>query len=196
MNKIAAIITAAGLSRRFGSDKLFSVLNGVPVISYIIKSVENSAFSQRILVTNNSSKFEQLEHDNIQIIENNNYLSGMSSSIVCGIKALNEDMEAAMIIPADMPLLSNKILNYIIEEHIKSVLGISGIYSNGKIMSPVLFNSKYFQELLKLQGDRGAKNIVESHINDFNPVSIESNYLMDIDTADDMAKLAELINGK
>ena len=127
---------------------------------------------------------------------NEDFEDGMSTSIVHGIENVSPDIEAAMIIPGDMPLLDNSILNGLIEHFKSSGKGISGFEYNGTIISPVIFTRKYFSELKGLSGDKGAKSIIMKHHDDFSPMIISGDLLIDIDTMDDALKFKNLIEHK
>ena len=82
-------------------------------------------------------------------------------------------------------------------EHFKSSgKGISGFEYNGTIISPVIFTRKYFSELKGLSGDKGAKSIIMKHHDDFSPMIISGDLLIDIDTMDDALKFKNLIEHK
>ncbi|MEM0140056.1 MAG: nucleotidyltransferase family protein [Ferroplasma sp.] len=189
MVKIAAIIVASGISRRFGSDKLMYNLNGKHMINYILQSVSEAKFNQRLLIVNNREKFSNLAGKCVQIFENENYINGMSSSIITGIHELNSDIEGAMVIPADMPFIDYKILNYMMDIFADCNCGIVGIMQGDIIMSPMIFRRKYFKDLLELRGDHGGKKIVEKNIDDFIGINIDKKFLLDIDTIQDLNKI-------
>jgi len=193
---ISGIITASGLSKRFGSDKLFYKINGKYIISYIIENVNNSNLNEKIIVINNYNKYKNIIPENFKIIINNDYLNGMSSSIINGIKNISIYSNAAMIIPGDMPLINNNIINELIEYFNKNSYGIIGLSDNNIIKSPVIFSRKYFNELLKLSGDYGGKIVIEKHLNDFSGIKIDENLLKDVDYIDDIKFIEEMFNKK
>ncbi len=193
---ISGIITASGLSKRFGSDKLFYKINGKYIISYVIENVNNSNLNEKVIVINNYNKYKNIIPENFKIIINNDYLNGMSSSIINGIKNISINSEAAMIIPGDMPLVNNNIINKLIEYFNKNNYGIAGLLDNNIIKSPVIFSRKYFNELLKLSGDRGGKIVIEKHLNDFSGIKIDGYLLKDVDYINDAKLIEEMFNKK
>jgi len=193
---ISGIITASGLSKRFGSDKLFYKINGKYIISYVIENVNNSNLNEKIIVINNYNKYKSIIPENFKIIINNDYLNGMSSSIINGIKNISINSEAAMIIPGDMPLINKNIINKLIEYFNKNNYGIAGLLDNDIIKSPVIFSRKYFNELLKLSGDHGGKIVIEKHLNDFSGIKIDENLLKDVDYINDAKLIEEMFNKK
>ena len=196
MDKIAAIVLASGKAMRFKSNKLLYEVNSKALIHYAIDNVSRSNFQQRIIVLRNNEISDYSKQSGYQVVWNEDFEDGMSTSIVHGIENVSPEIEAAMIIPGDMPLLDNSILNGLIEHFKSSGKGISGFEYNGTIISPVIFSRKYFEEILKLKGDKGAKSIVLRHNNDFSGMEIRSNILTDIDTRDDTIEFRKFLNHK
>ncbi|MCL4312373.1 MAG: nucleotidyltransferase family protein [Candidatus Thermoplasmatota archaeon] len=196
MVNVSAIILASGKSIRFNSNKLLYKVNLKPIISYIIDNVSNSNFQERIIVLRNKEIEKYSIDKGFKTVWNKDFEKGMSTSIVHGIENISPNSDAAMIIPGDMPLLDPSALNSLIEYYKSSGKGISGFINNGTIISPVIFSRQYFEEILELKGDKGAKSIVLIHDNDFSGMEISSNILIDIDTRDDVIQFRKFLNHK
>ncbi len=196
MVNVSAIILASGKSIRFNSNKLLYKVNLKPIISYIIDNVSNSNFQERIIVLRNKEIEKYSIDKGFKTVWNKDFEKGMSTSIVHGIENISPNSDAAMIIPGDMPLLDPSALNGLIEYYKSSGKGISGFINNGTIISPVIFSRQYFEEILELKGDKGAKSIVLRHSNDFSGMEIRSNILIDIDTMDDAIQFRKFLNHK
>ncbi|MGE9809967.1 nucleotidyltransferase family protein [Ferroplasma acidiphilum] len=196
MDKIAAIVLASGKAMRFKSNKLLYEVNSKPIIYYAIDNVARSNFQQRIIVLRSPEISDYSERFGYKVVWNKDYENGMSSSIIHGIENVSPDIEAAMIIPGDMPLLDSNTFNGLIEHFKSSGKGISGFEYNGTIISPVIFARKYFSELKELSGDKGAKSIIVKHYGDFSHMIISGDLLIDIDTMDDALKFKNLIKHK
>ena len=194
MIKISAIITASGKSARFGSDKLMYKVDSKPIIYFIINSVINTKFYERLIVLRNNELKEYAESSGLKAVWNNNYENGMSASIVLGIKNLSNNSDAAMIIPGDIPLMTSDYLSSLINNFNNSRKGIGGFLLNGVPSSPVIFSRKYFNELLQLKGDRGGKPVIMNHLDDFTAMEAPDNSLMDIDTISDAEQFKNIID--
>jgi molybdenum cofactor cytidylyltransferase len=194
--KISGIIIASGKSSRFHSNKLLYAINGKPLISYVLENVYNASFYERIIVLRNKEIEKISKAKGYKIAWNRDYEKGMSSSIICGIKNVSEACDSAMVMPGDMPLLKPEYINALIKNYEMSGTGISGFIDNETIISPVIFSRKYFKEILTLKGDKGAKSIVMNNYEDFSPMKISSEALMDIDTPEDAAKFEKLLKNK
>ena len=194
MIKISAIITASGKGERFGSDKLMYKVNSKPIIYYVMDSVINTIFYERLIVLRNDALKQCADASGFKAIWNNNYENGMSASIILGINNVSDNSDAAMIIPGDIPLMTSDYLKSLIDHFNNSGKGICGFLLNGMPASPVIFSRKYFNELLQLDGDRGGKPVIMNHMDDFNGIKAPDNSLMDIDTINDAEQFKEIIN--
>ena len=106
MLRISAIITASGMAKRFGSDKLMYMVNSKPVIHYVMGNVVNAQFYERLIVLRNMELKKYAEDHEFKAVWNDNYEKGMSKSIILGIRNISDRSDAAMIIPGDIPLMS------------------------------------------------------------------------------------------
>ncbi len=187
--KIAAIILAAGGSRRMTEkNKLLEEVNGRPMIAQVISTALSSHLDPVIVVLGyEANKIRHSISDlNYTHVLNSNWEKGMSTSIVVGISALDNNCAGAMIILGDMPLITVDELKLFIEKF-ESYHGDKIIYPVfNKIQgNPVIFPSKYFNKLKDLSGDQGAKAIINKH----NSIEIEigsESVLIDIDTKEDL----------
>ncbi len=194
MVKISAIIMASGKAERFGSDKLMYRVDSKPIIHYVMESVMMSKFSEKLIILRNNELKEYAEGQNFRAIWNKNYEKGMSESIILGIKNVSLNSDAAMIIPGDIPMMKSEYLDTLIKLYRENGREIAGFLLNGVAASPVIFSRKYFNELLQLQGDRGGKPVIMTHMDDFIGIEAQDNSLLDIDTISDAERLEKIID--
>jgi molybdenum cofactor cytidylyltransferase len=106
--KIAAIILAAGMSRRMGkTNKLLESIGGEKIVSRVARQIRTSQVEQVLLVTGHDAEKVRLAVDdkNIVFIHNPNFADGLSTSLHCGLINLPEEIDAVAICLADMPCL-------------------------------------------------------------------------------------------
>ena len=112
---ISAIILAAGQSKRFGSDnKLIKKYNKKYLINHIIGTLLKSKVNKIIVVLGfQKSRVRKITVKNkkINFVINKNYKSGMAGSIKAGLKRISKRSIGFLIVQADMPLISKKIIN-------------------------------------------------------------------------------------
>ena len=113
---IAAVILAAGQSKRLGKNKLLVDLDKNPLALNAIQAAIQSDASPVFVVTGyQSEELEaELEDFDINIVYNPNYYTGIRTSINLGLKSVPEFCDGAMLIPADMPGLTAEFLNKMI----------------------------------------------------------------------------------
>ena len=188
--KIAVTILAAGGSKRMGEfNKLLLLIDDRPMIYSVCKMVLDAKVNQIILVTGyQNKKVEKSIPKGIYTIVNNvEWENGMMSSIYAGMSRLDKDVEGNMIVLGDMPLISTRTINKIIEEFKKNN-GNHIVYPvyNSRQANPVIFPRKYFPEILSSKGDKGCKKVLKKYPGDALGIPINTDeVIIDCDTRDD-----------
>jgi molybdenum cofactor cytidylyltransferase len=189
--KIAGLILAAGCSSRMGDEnKLMMPFQGKPMLNHVVNASLNSNLTQTfVVVGHQSSEIKNLvQSDDIQCVENEQWETGMASSIVAGISQLKQ-FDGFLILLGDMPLVTPELINEIIFHGSadKIVIPIKdGLHGN-----PVFFGSKFRDELLTLYGDSGAKKVIQDNLSSMIKIKIQSNTIFkDYDTKESLESVA------
>ena len=189
-----AIVLAAGKSTRYGkSNKLFSEIHNKTLIFHIVNEIINSKVKKVIIVTGRDHKeiCTILKGFNVDIIYNQNYETGISSSISTGVDHLPQNSSSTMICLADMPLLAINDYNEIIDFNQKNG-GFSKIvapYRKKTIGNPVIFGKDYFKQLCCLSGDKGGKEVIGKNLENLVKFNTKSEgFYFDIDNKNDFLK--------
>ena len=187
------VILAAGNSSRLGQPKqLLGYKN-----STLLKNTIAEAFLVPDVVimvvtgANNKLIEEELDPSRIKICFNSDWETGMSSSIVKGLNGLLQlypDCQNCIFAVCDQPYVSSLVFENLIQEKNKKGKGIVASAYSGTLGTPVLFDKKYFTELAALEGQEGAKKIINRFLEDTASVPFEKGNI-DIDTEDDYNKL-------
>ena len=170
--KIAVILEAAGNSTRFGSNKLLHIMDdGRPMIASIFDAVRPLDVFKKILVT----QYDEVAAlaDDLEIVINDKPDLGISHSMQLGLEAADE-ADAFMFCVCDQPRLKTATLERLIEAYKKGTAGIVSLSWKGKMCNPKIFSSRYREELMKLSGDTGGRQIIASHKDDILLVEAES----------------------
>ncbi|KPV47542.1 hypothetical protein SE19_00590 [Acidiplasma aeolicum] len=189
MKKVSGIILASGESRRFGENKLFYKINGKMLIEYTIENARNSLLYEKIIVFNPAVNYSVLNLNGFKIAINYDYKNGMSTSIVAGLRKVENNIDGVMILLGDSPLIDQNIINRMINIYSQNDAGIVSAYNSGIPVNPAIFSSKYFNDLLNLKGDVGGRFILRNHPEDIIRVEIDNNALLDVDTKEDLKKI-------
>jgi len=141
-----------------------------------------------VLGTQNHAIIERLK---LGYVINDRWQEGMSSSIVKGLAAVLEqadDLENIILSVSDQPHIDASIFEALFEQKKRTGKGIISSRYAGISGTPVLFDKKYFPELLALTGDGGAKTVLQKNVLDMETIDFPLGQI-DIDTKSDYHKL-------
>jgi len=202
MYKIGAIVLAAGLSSRMGKPKLFLPFLNVPLIQYPVTLAIRQKLDP-VLVVGGKYIHELQEELNLyseqmQIIHNWDYEKGMSTSLIAGINALNEEVDGVLIFLGDQPLVSDKVVEKLIltyEENMGQGTKIVRPRYADQPGHPIIFDKSLFSDFQTLSGDEGGKSIIKANGDKLIYVDFENEKLnLDIDTPQDYDALLETLS--
>jgi molybdenum cofactor cytidylyltransferase len=187
------IILAAGSSSRMGKPKQLLEFDGMTLLTRVSKMASQSKLYPVIAVLGANADLIQahLDVSGLDIVLNENWEEGMASSLRKGLQAMNEmysHVDAVIILVGDQPYISNQHIEQLIDSQKKSGLPISACSYAGIMGTPALFHKTIFPELMLLEGDIGAKKIIEKRKQDVATVFFDKG-VIDIDTIDDYEKL-------
>ena len=170
--KIAVILEAAGNSTRFGSNKLLHIMDdGRPMIASIFDAVRPLDVYKKILVTQYDDIAEMAA--GFDVVMNDRPDLGISRSMQLGLAAAG-DADAYMFCVCDQPGLSTSTIKKLIEAYKKGTAGIVSLAWQGKMCNPKIFSSRYREELMRLSGDTGGRQIIAAHKDDLLLIEAES----------------------
>ncbi|MFO7773136.1 MAG: molybdenum cofactor cytidylyltransferase [Dehalococcoidia bacterium] len=186
--RISAILLAAGQSKRMGMLKQLMALGQSTIVEQAVDNLLGSAVDEVIVVVG-------YKHDDVitaigarpvKLVLNPDYEQGMSTSIIAGLKMVRSRVQAVMIALGDQPLVDSQTINRLIEELSNHDKGIVVPTYQGSRGHPIIFAIKYKQELLKLKGDVGGRQIIKAHAGDVLEVAVASEGVVaDFDTTND-----------
>jgi len=184
---ISAILLAAGQSRRMnGENKLIKNIRGIPLIKYSVQNILDSDINELIIVLGYQKEIVQKiigKNEKIKFVSNENFETGMASSIKIGIKNLSKETSAFFICLGDMPLINKKIYNSLILAKTNKEIVIPTY--KGKQANPVLFSISMKEKIMSIEGDVGAKNILNVKNNDIlNLEILDKSSIKDFNTND------------
>ena len=188
---IAAIVLAAGLSRRMGQAKLLMPVGGRAIIRYVVESVLAGGVDSVWVVT--GPDVEPIEAAlagfEVQIVVNPAPEEGQAGSVRTGIAALPPSVEAVLIALGDQPALAPSIIPALLAARRASPkLIVAPRYRDGQ-GNPVLFKREIFPELLRLTGDQGARPIIQKEPARVEWVDLDLPMPPDVDTPDDYERI-------
>lgn len=185
---VAAIVLAAGVSRRLGRAKQDIVLAGETLLQRTIRIAHDARLSPIIVVTRAGADYNRVIDSSCPISVTINYEAneGIASSIRCGVAlAASHDVAGAIILACDQPALRADHLLSLTEDEDR----VTGSAYAGSVGVPAYFPVNAFPLLLQLRGDTGARKIlVDAH------AIIAEDLTLDIDTEQDLATARALLD--
>jgi molybdenum cofactor cytidylyltransferase len=176
---------------------LLADIGGAPMASCSVKTATRSTAFETIVVTGYESELIQssLSKYNVKFVFNPNYSVGLSTSLKSGINAVSKNMGGAVVLLGDMPWVTTKTINTLIErfqnEEGKNIC--RPVYKGLK-GNPVLWPRDFFSKIIQIKGDIGAKKIIEKYPKRVSLVEVKDpGILVDINKPGDL-NLSKSVN--
>ena len=186
---VCGIMLAAGSASRFGNQKLLYLLpNGMRIVTAAARSLKQALPHCIAVVSDETNEVANiLEDEGYELAVNPNPHHGIGSSIRCGVR--HADADAWVIALADMPFIQSQTISNINEYLIGGYKIVAPTF-NGRRGHPVGFISEFKNQLLTLNNDIGAKNILKNNIDLLKVFRTnDPGVIQDIDTKQDLYNL-------
>ena len=185
--QVGAIILAAGRSTRMGGpNKLLAELSGKPLVRIVAEQALASRAKDIIVVTGHQAELveEALNGLSVKFVRNPDFAQGLATSVKAGIGAVPEAVDGAVICLGDMPMVSSQLIDHLIDAFAPDRGNLIAIpVSGGRRGNPVLWSRRFFNELMTLDGDIGARHLIAKHNEVVAEVPVEGDgAFLDIDT--------------
>jgi molybdenum cofactor cytidylyltransferase len=194
---VAAIILAAGSSERMGQLKQLLSIDGQPMVRRVTEVVCASGLAQVIVVVGaHAEKVEaSLSGLPVELVHNRAWQEGLSTSLRIGIGALRPDTMAVLVVLADQPALTSNLLQQLVERYRATRAPVVAPFYRGQRGNPVLFDRSLFPELQAVQGDRGARRVVQRYGEQMERVACDHPAVVqDVDTPGDYQRATGALN--
>lgn len=191
--KIGGLLLAAGGSSRFGEPKQLLQFHSQTLIRRATETLVASSCNPVVVVLgaeiNRSTR--ELAGLPIYTVINEDWKTGMGSSITTGLKELlkiNSNLAAVIIILCDQPHVTSDKIDLFTNEFRKSGATIIAAEYGGTVGVPALFSSTLFDELFRLRGDKGARDLIRRRSDDVMRIKLEA-AAFDLDTIEDVTRM-------
>ncbi len=195
-HSISVVLLAAGQSLRMGNrNKLLLPYRNATILEATLSAFLPQKFSEIFVVIGHEAPAIAaiLQNYSVKTVVNEDYRSGMGTSVVTGVAATTTHSRGILISPADLPLLTSdtvEILCQTFHNHQPPVI-VYPTYQNQQ-GHPVIFSAGFRPELLQLSGDRGAKGIIRKNRERCIAVEVASEeILFDLDTLEKYHELLQ-----
>ncbi len=191
---IGIVMLAAGASIRMGTPKQLLKIEGTSLIRRAAEHALDSACRPVVAVLGANADLiaPELNGLAIEVAVNHDWKMGISSSIRCGLKTLlaaSSEIQGVILFLADQPNVTGTSLRKLTTAHGQSVSELLAASYSGHLGTPALFSRFYFDELLQIEGQGGAKNLLERYATQVLPIDFPE-AAFDLDTPQDLADFA------
>jgi molybdenum cofactor cytidylyltransferase len=187
---IVGLLLAAGGARRFGSQKLVAPLGDTTVVRHAAESLAQSTDALIVVVGSEAVTVARALHGvNATIVENAEWERGLSTSIRCGVASATPETSALLIALGDEPLVNRDVPRAVIAAWRATGKPIVVPRYAGESGHPALFEPSIFAELMALEGDAGAKRVINRLADRVAYVDIAAERPLDVDQAADLRRL-------
>jgi molybdenum cofactor cytidylyltransferase len=190
--RVAAVVLAAGRSTRMGAvNKLIAEIGGKPLVRIAAEQALKSRASPVIVVTGHQK--EQVEAAlkglSVRLVHNPDFADGLGSSLRTGIAAVPADADGAIVCLGDMPQVDAGLIDKLVAafDPEKGALVVTPSI-DGRRGNPVVWSRRFFPDLMAVQGDIGARNLIGSYAEAVVEVPVTGEgALIDVDTPESLS---------
>lgn len=163
---VGAVVLAAGEGRRFeGGYKLLETVDGEPMIVRAVRPFVESCLSEVAVVVGyrEDAVREALADFDVEIITNDDWEDGQSSSLRLGVERAREgDWSATVFGLGDMPFVRSATVDLLVEGYLEDLGAIVAPAYDGSRGNPTLFGHEYYEDLAAVTGDTGGRPVLWS----------------------------------
>ena len=156
---VGAIVLAAGLGTRMGGAKPAMSVNGRPMVAHVLAAAHKAGLPA-LLVVGAHANVVRAAAPNIPTVHAANYASGLSHSLKAGLQAAPASWTAALILLADMPFVTAETLQALATALRSGAPAVVPTH-DGRRGNPAGFTRATWPGLMALQGDRGARSLLD-----------------------------------
>ncbi len=186
--RLGCVVMAAGNGSRFGDNKLLAAVDGVPMVERALQAVPVERFDAVVVVTQYEMVADLARQYGFTPIINAHPAYGQSHSLHLGVKALN-DCDGILFQVADQPGLRRESVASLVDFFLAHPDNIVGLSHQGQRGNPCLFPTRFYPELLQVQGDRGGNVVIRVHEADQLLYEVPAGELLDVDTPEQLRSL-------
>lgn len=191
---IAAVVLAAGASKRFGRPKQLARFGGKPLLQHVLERLSEAKISEVVVVLGPHAEaiLREVPVGTARVVINGRAAEGLSRSLQAGLEALSPEAAGAVIVLADQPFVSAETLSRLVEAHRREHPAAVVPTYNGFRGNPVLLDRSLFAEVMKIEGDIGCRAIFGDHPGEILKLPVgDAGILTDIDTPEDLEAAEE-----
>ena len=191
---IAAVVLAAGAGSRFGGGKLLATVHGRPIVGHVVDAARAAGLDPIVVVVPPGDALDGLDLGEVRRVTNETPAEGLSSSVRLGLRAfeLELDVEAAVILPGDQPLIRPAVIRLLMAAAMEEpeTPFVVAHHAGDRSPNPVLARRSIWRLADELAGDRGFGPLLAAHPELVRSIEVPGAN-PDVDTPADLDRLAD-----
>ena len=195
---VAGVVLAAGSSTRMGRNKLFFELGGETLLRRTVRRAIDAGLDPVLVVVGHEAERARTELAGLPCtpVDNPDHALGVNRSLRTGISRVPEGARAAVVMLADMPFVTSRMVAALVARYRGSAAPLV-ISAYGDVNAPpMLYDRALFPELRQMKGEGCGRQVVRRHRHEAVALSWPSAALQDIDVPEDYERIrAELAVG-
>jgi molybdenum cofactor cytidylyltransferase len=200
-HRIAAVVLAAGRSMRMGGpNKLLAEIGGKPLVRIAAEQALASRADPVIVVTGHERERVESALSGLQVrlVHNPDFATGLGSSLRSGIAAVPADADGAVVCLGDMPQVDAALIDRLIAAFDPEKGALAAVpVIEGRRGNPVLWSRRFFPDLMAIEGDVGARALIERYGEAVAEVPLSGKAaLVDVDTPEALRGVKAEIEGR
>jgi molybdenum cofactor cytidylyltransferase len=189
---ISGIVLAGGTSSRLGQPKQLMELGGRPVLQHVLEAGAAAGLDELVVVLGHRATDVAAAltlPPGARTVLNPDYATGQASSMRVGLEGTSASSEAALVLLGDQPAMRPDDIRAVVDAY-RSGAGpvVQGSY-RGTPGHPVLFDRRVWPDLLAVEGDRGARDVIKAHPDWVVRVELDAEIPADLDTMEDYERM-------
>jgi molybdenum cofactor cytidylyltransferase len=185
--RVCGLVLAAGGSSRLGRPKQLLPYRGMTLLDAVLDTARACAFDQLVVALGGAADAvrEQVDLGGADVVVNDAYGSGCSSSIAAALAVVDERTDVLVLLLGDQPGVRAATVRALLDARGGAPLAVCR-YDDGR-GHPLAFSRAAFGELAELHGDKGVWKLLDRHAPAVAEVPIPGPVPLDVDTPEDYA---------
>ena len=185
--RVAAVVLAAGASSRMGRNKLLLDVGGETLVRRAVRAAAGGGVDEVVVVLGHDEARVRAELDGLPCVAvlNPDHAEGAGTSVRTGVRHVQGDADALVVVLADMPFVTAEMIATLVERYRATRAPLVVSHYGDVQAPPTLYDRALFAELLQIPGERCAKQVVRRHEQEAAVVDWPAAALRDIDVPAD-----------